>query len=119
MVTRSPPLLGPHSRGHLPPASAEPLLYVLPRVPESSLSLEDKSLMSPSQRERVPSRLYLHVTEGHRRQMSWGTTARGPTHPSLSLYFTCRMKRMMAKMTDSEPSSLGHNLSMIQIGGQH
>lgn len=46
MVTRSPPLLGPHSRGHLPPASAEPLPYVLPRVPESSLSLEDKSLMS-------------------------------------------------------------------------
>lgn len=43
MVTRSPPLLGPHSRGHLPPASAEPLPYVLPRVPESSLSLEDKS----------------------------------------------------------------------------
>lgn len=85
MVTLSPPLLGPHSRRHLPPASAEPLLSVLPRVPESSFSLEDKSLMSPSQRERVPSRLYLHVTEGHGRQMSWGTTAHGPTHPSLSL----------------------------------
>lgn len=54
MVTLSPPWLGPHSRGHLPPARAEPLLSVLPQVPESSLSLEDTSLMSPSQRERVP-----------------------------------------------------------------
>lgn len=63
MVPLSLPQLGPHSRGHL-----EGHLYFLrPRSLHAPwwLDLEDKSIMSSSQKERAPLRVYLHVIESH------------------------------------------------------